>query len=370
MKIFINNFHKDNVLEKFIDSRFEVYSRSGLNETEIRLINQLAKQTDPQNILILENRTGVLAMIAAKLFPFAKITVQNIDRYYCDKIEHNLKHNEFMNIQVKCAPDINDNYDLILYQQTMANLIKEFVLDLIQQSHKALKIKSKLFLSLEKKEKFITENMQLLFGGATIDNLNEKGLTLIGKKKYTDVHYFDFVSEFEFTDAGNILKFQSVPGVFAHHRIDAGAKALIDTIEIDQEDTLLDMGCGIGSIGIALARRKIFDQIYFVDSNSRAIKMTEINCRVNAIQNYQTELTAIGFNSPSPCQLFTGNPPYFSDYRIAGIFVDTAYNNLLKDCKAWFVARNPIKLRKIINKKFNNCHEVRHHGYSILSAIR
>jgi 16S rRNA (guanine1207-N2)-methyltransferase len=370
MQIFINKFHKDNKLEKFLDDQFEVYSRSGLNETEKRLIAKLPELNEPKNILILENRTGVAAMIASLIFPAARIVVQNLDKYYCDKVEHNLEHNGLSTIEVRCEPDIYEEWDAILYQQTRPNLIKELVFDLIQQSHKALKKNAKLFLALEQKEKLITEKMQQIFGGATLDHPTDKGVVLIGKKKNKPVEYFDYSDKFDFMDNEKLLVFNSVPGVFAHHRIDEGAKALLNLVELQNDDTLLDMGCGIGSIGIPLAKRRSLKHIYFVDSNCRALKMTAINCMLNAVDNYQTELSAAGFHAPSRCQLVTANPPYFSDYKIANIFVETAFLNLIKGGKAWFVARNPLMLSKIMNDRFKNCRESRHHGYSVLVSSR
>ncbi|MCF7920521.1 MAG: methyltransferase [Candidatus Cloacimonetes bacterium] len=371
MKIYINKYHKDNVLEKFIDKTVEVYSRSGLNETEKRLINVLPGLKEPQKILVLENRTGVLSMIASDMYPLAKVINLNTDRYYCDKIVHNLKHNEAGKVKVICEPDVTGEYDVILWQQTKANLVKEYVFDLMQQCHQSLKRDGKLFLALEEKEKHITEKMQDMFGGATIDGANDLGLILIGKKKKGEIEYTDYSDDFPFTSlTGEELSFRSLPGVFAHHRVDEGAKAMLEKIEIKDGESFLDMGCGIGSIGISLAKTKKLKTIYFVDSNSRALKATEYNCQKNGIENYQIILSAAGYKAPGKVDVFAGNPPYFSDYRIAELFVETARENLVKGGKAWFVTKNPWKLVDIIRNHFGSCREIRLHGYSLLVAER
>jgi len=371
MKIYINKYHKDNTLEKFFEQRFEVYSRSGLNHTESKLIRLLPRIKDAKRILVLENRTGVLSMIAFELYPLSKVINQNIDRFYCDKMVHNLKHNESQHLEVRCQADIEGEFDAILWQQTRANLVKEYVFDLMQQAHGALKKGGKLFLSLEEKDKHITEKMQYLFGGATIEGRDDNGLVLIGKKKNNKIDYSDYNDDFTFASPmGDMLPFRSLPGVFAHHRIDEGAKAIMEKIEIADGQTLLDMGCGIGSIGITLAKANNLKKVYFVDSNSRALRATEYNCQKNGLENYEVILSAAGFKAPGKVNVFAGNPPYFSDYRIAELFVITAKENLIKGGKAWFVTKNPWKLIDIMRDHFGNCREIRLHGYSLLVGER
>lgn len=370
MQIFINKYHKDNVLEKYLNKMFEVYSRSGLNEMEKRLINILPELKEPKKILILENRTSVLGIIAKALYLNADITMQSTDQYYCDKLVHNITHNH-ANIEVRCEADISGEYDYIFWQQSRANMMKEYVFDLMQQAHTALKNKGKIFLAMEAKEKTVTEKMQNLFGGATISGLDEKGLVLIAKKKNKPVEYTDYSDTFSFkTPAGDDIELFSLAGVFAHHRVDEGAKALMDKMRISSGDTLMDMGCGIGSIGISLAKAHDLKHVYFVDSNARAVNATKINCQKNGVGSYDVILSASGYKAPGKIDVFAGNPPYFSDYRIAELFVVTAHENLIKEGIAWFVTKNPWKLADIIKKHFGNCQEVRHHGYSILTAKR
>jgi 16S rRNA (guanine1207-N2)-methyltransferase len=213
--------------------------------------------------------------------------------------------------------------------------------------------------------------MQQLFGGATIEGADEKGLILIGKKKNNEAEYTDYSADFLFKNVwGGELPFRTIPGVFAHHRVDEGAKTLLEKIEVKNGDVLMDMGCGIGSIGITLAKVKELKTVYFIDSSSRALQATKFNCEQNNLNNYQTILSAEGYKAPGKIDVFAGNPPYFSDFRIAELFVVTAKENLVKGGKAWFVTRNPWKLVDIIREHFGNCREIRHHGYSLLVAER
>ena len=73
-------------------------------------------------------------------------------------------------------------------------------------------------------------------------------------------HYYtendDLISEpeqFIFNYRGKTLTFVSDNGVFSKKMIDYGSRVLLETISIDSsKKTLLDVGCGYGTFGIAL----------------------------------------------------------------------------------------------------------------------
>src|SRR5205823_946781 len=66
----------------------------------------------------------------------------------------------------------------------------------------------------------------------------------------------------------------SRPGVFGYGRLDDGARALTEVMEIGPGDAVLDIGCGAGAVGIlAGLRAGAGGSVTFVDSNARAIAL-------------------------------------------------------------------------------------------------
>ena len=81
--------------ESFLGNQYTVISRSGLNITEIQIVEILKELTSPKRILFLENRTGVSGIIARGLYPEAEITIHCMDLYYANKIKKNLLKTRF-----------------------------------------------------------------------------------------------------------------------------------------------------------------------------------------------------------------------------------------------------------------------------------
>src|SRR5690625_4758870 len=70
---------------------------------------------------------------------------------------------------------------------------------------------------------------------------------------------------------GHALTFFTDRGVFSKGRLDFGSELLIQTLEVDREEKLLDMGCGYGPIGLSLAKESPLREVTLVDTNRRAV---------------------------------------------------------------------------------------------------
>ncbi|MBM2834378.1 MAG: hypothetical protein HW406_1539 [Candidatus Brocadiaceae bacterium] len=77
MHIVITDQENENLVkeEVFLGNQYTVISRSGLNITEIQIIEAIRGLANPKRILFLENRTGVSGIIARGLYPEAEILV-------------------------------------------------------------------------------------------------------------------------------------------------------------------------------------------------------------------------------------------------------------------------------------------------------
>ena len=75
-------------------------------------------------------------------------------------------------------------------------------------------------------------------------------------------------------------------GVFGHGQIDAGSKLLLlKAPQPPAAGDLLDLGCGVGTIALPLARRSPEATVWAVDINGRARELCQANAEANGITN-------------------------------------------------------------------------------------
>ena len=84
----------------------------------------------------------------------------------------------------------------------------------------------------------------------------------------------------------NKLSFVSDIGVFSNTQIDYGSYTFLKTILKEESvDTLLDVGCGYGVLGITLKHLKHANNVDMVDINERAVELTKLNIEKFKLEN-------------------------------------------------------------------------------------
>lgn len=80
-----------------------------------------------------------------------------------------------------------------------------------------------------------------------------------------------------------VLKFTSDNGVFCKDRLDFGTRLLLENIPWHEVgDSILDVGCGYGPIGI-IASKMTDASVMMCDVNKRALHLAEMNCKDNNV---------------------------------------------------------------------------------------
>jgi len=80
------------------------------------------------------------------------------------------------------------------------------------------------------------------------------------------------------------FEFVTSSGVFSHKRIDNGTRLLVESMVLPTEGKVLDIGCGYGVIGIAIAKRNPGLRVWMTDVNSRAVSLAEENTHRNSVR--------------------------------------------------------------------------------------
>jgi len=86
---------------------------------------------------------------------------------------------------------------------------------------------------------------------------------------------------------GSELELVSGSGVFAQGRVDIGTSVLFRETEPPAPGRILDLGCGYGVIGLAIAATVPGAQVTGVDVNERAVLLANENAAALRLTNYR-----------------------------------------------------------------------------------
>lgn len=145
----------------------------------------------------------------------------------------------------------------------------------------------------------------------------------------------------EWTDVlrGEKFRFQTDTGVFSKSEVDFGSRLLIETfVEAEVGGPMLDVGCGYGPIGMAVAKAFPQKQVHMVDVNARAIELAKKNVEKNDISNveiYESDgLSAVEIDGFSA---ILTNPPIRAGKETIFRFYEEAAEKLADGGSLWVV---------------------------------
>jgi 16S rRNA (guanine1207-N2)-methyltransferase len=132
---------------------------------------------------------------------------------------------------------------------------------------------------------------------------------------------------------GNRLSFKSQSGVFGWRKVDKGSELLLNNAEIPEKGLILDLGCGYGFLGVALA--KAYPEVHFIltDINELAVKLTRENCKTNAVLK-NTVVKQGHLYDPVSDLMFDSiivNPPLMAGKRIITELVTASKEHLNRE---------------------------------------
>lgn len=127
---------------------------------------------------------------------------------------------------------------------------------------------------------------------------------------------------FEAVLRGERLTFKTDAGVFSKAGVDAGTKLLIEALP-ELSDRVLDLGCGWGPVGAALAKHDPGLQVVMTDINERAAGLARENLRLNGVNNAEV-VTGDGYAAVTGrfSAVITNPPIRAGKQTIYGLFAD------------------------------------------------
>lgn len=275
------------------------------------------------------------------------------------------------NLTLVCEPDIpHEPFELAVLQFSMRGEA-ELTRDLVQSAADRLAIGGKLVAATDNpKDDWLRLQLAALFKKVTKHAFDDAVVYVVTKQ--TPLKKLkDFRAEFVFRDRDRLIKAVSRPGVFSHRHIDPGARHLIDAAEVCAGMKVLDIGCGAGTVALALAVREPAAEVLAIDSNARAVECTLVGARMNGLGSVRALVNARGdYPDPGTFDLALANPPYYGDSQIAVRFVAAAYRSLKAGGQLLVVTKSPNWYEEHLAAEWHDVQVLESKRYWIVRAVR
>ena len=197
-------------------------------------------------------------------------------------------------------------------------------------------------------------------------------------------HYYserpDMAHDFEqwaFELKGRTFQFVTDSGVFSRETVDYGSRVLIDAFdweELPDEGKILDVGCGSGPSGVALAfSTQRFDEM--VDINERAVSLAQGNAKRTQIEHVDIHQSNIyEAVHEETYAAIVSNPPIRAGKKVVHKILTGAYHRLKKGGTLTIVIQKKQgapSAQKKMEETFGNAEIVtKDKGYYIIKSVK
>lgn len=246
------------------------------------------------------------------------------------------------NLALVCQPDLpTHEVDLAVIPTSMNGEV-EFTRDLLQSAADRLALGGTLVTATDNpRDTWLHAQLACWFDKVTTHRHDDATVyTAVKRRPLRKLK--NFRCEFAFRDGQRLVRAISRPGVFSHRHADPGARQLLAAADVWPGMQILDIGCGAGTVALALAAREPTASVHAVDSNARAVECTLVGAALNSLDNVTVELNAQGdYQEPGTFDLALANPPYYSDFAIAERFLAAARRSLRPGGRLLVVTKHP-----------------------------
>ncbi|BCU67367.1 methyltransferase [Sulfolobales archaeon HS-7] len=170
------------------------------------------------------------------------------------------------------------------------------------------------------------------------------------------------------------LTLVSSDNVFSKNRIDKGTKILLENLVIPQEGKVLDLGCGIGVIGIYIALKNPAIKVVMSDVNPVAIKLAKYNCTLNKVgdRTLVVKTNLLDSFNENEFDAIISNPPLAKGSEFIIKMVNDAKNRLKTNALLEIVVKKGENVVEDTLKKYNYSvnKKIRKQGYTVFIALK
>ncbi|MDD6712068.1 MAG: class I SAM-dependent methyltransferase [Sharpea porci] len=173
---------------------------------------------------------------------------------------------------------------------------------------------------------------------------------------------------------GQHLTYTTDHGVFSRQRLDYGSRVLMDAIDIGNAKSMLDAGCGYGTMGIALKSVHEDLQVLMTDVNKRAITLAKENIKCNNLEGIDVIESDVYENVHDRYDLVISNPPIRAGKKVVSAIISGSYDHLNEGGRLVIVIQKKQgapSAKKLMEEIFGNATVIKKDkGYYILQSYK
>ena len=308
----------------------------------------------------------------AALCPAGDVVCFQMDLHQSERLREELVLTS-RDARVETKPDLWDiglDFQTVLFPSPMHGE-RELKLDLLEQSLQILQTHGQFIaLSEYEDDQLLPKALKKVFGKYSSTPASRDGAAFWSvkeKDKRRRRHEMTFHAR---VHQGPSHAFVSQPGVFSYGRLDDGARALLEVAKIEAGNSILDLGCGVGTNGILAADRAGLNApITFVDSNVRAIALAEQNARDNGLVHFTSIASSTLSLPPASFDVILANPPYYAASTIAKMFIELSRPLLKKGGRFYLVTKQVEHVAPFVVELYGEVDAYENRGYTVIEAI-
>lgn len=179
----------------------------------------------------------------------------------------------------------------------------------------------------------------------------------------------------KYTFLGKESSFFTDNGIFSKDRVDFGTNVLLNSLEdLSNFETALDVGCGVGIIGISIANKYSNIKVDMIDVNEKAVSLTNENIKLNKLKNCNSYLSNVYSEVTSKYDLILSNPPIRAGKEIVHRIASEAKEHLIENGMFYAVVQKKQgadSFKKKLLEVYGNVEIVnKENGYVIFKSVK
>jgi len=163
-------------------------------------------------------------------------------------------------------------------------------------------------------------------------------------------------------------------GIFSKDKVDNGTKLLLDTLDLSENTTVLDLGCGIGVIGIYVKMKYPSSNVFMSDVNKRAVSLAKKNIKLHKLTDIYVKESDSFSKIDQNFDVILLNPPQTAGKDVCFNMIEESYKHLNKKGSFLLVARHQKGGKHLSSKMediFSNVSDIaKGSGFRVYKSIK